>query len=263
MSQTAPIPRTPTDALASPVPLRPLLKPRILSLPPTGPKNRPLTAALPAGRHATARLAQGPIRWQASLTASLRSGWEPGAAGTGWRCIRSGPRPLRRLWALLDASRSTGAGQFLADACESLVSLFEARLRINLLLIHRGAIRWLARNATQTHARAALETLPDASGKSPLREALLRLNRALSAAQTSSGDTVCVCSDGLPTLSPGQTAAEAAQGLRSAVQRFERNPGFRGVWLCPAPGRAFTRWLDNVLAGSGFQRVHLAASAAR
>jgi magnesium chelatase subunit I len=178
---SSPLARTPADALASPIPLRPLLKPRVLSLPKAELQNRHLTAALSADRRATARLATarlhpGPVRWQASLTASLRAGWKPGTGGDGWRWIRSCARPARRLWALLDASRATGAAQFLADARESLASLFTAPLRINLLLLHKGSVRWLARNATASSARAALESLPDAAGKSPLREALLRLH---------------------------------------------------------------------------------------
>jgi hypothetical protein len=70
----APIACTPSDAFAAPIPLRPLLKPRILSLPQPAAQNRRLTAALSADRRATARLAtdqlhKGPVRWQASLTA--------------------------------------------------------------------------------------------------------------------------------------------------------------------------------------------------
>jgi len=261
----APIAFTPSEAFAAPIPLRPLLKPRILSLPRPGAQNRRLTAALSADRRATARLAtahlsKGPVRWQASLTASLRSGWEPGASGAGWRWIRSCSRPVRRLWALLDASRSTGAAQFLADARESLASLFQAPLRINLLLLHKGSVRWLARNSTAAGARAALEALPDAAGKSPLRDALLRLHRGLSAAQPSAKDTVCICSDGLPTLAPGQTAAQAAQRLRAAVQRLARQKPFRALWLSPASARAFTQWLDTLLAGSKFELVRIASA---
>jgi Mg-chelatase subunit ChlD len=157
----------------------------------------------------------------------------------------------------LDASRSTGAAQFLADARESLASLFQAPLRINLLLLHQGSIRWLARNASASGARSALESLPDAAGKSPLRDALLRLHRGLSAAQPSAKDTVCICSDGLPTLTPGQTAHQAGQRLRNAVLRLTRQQPFRAIWLSPAPARAFTRWLDTLLAGSGFELLRI------
>jgi Mg-chelatase subunit ChlD len=160
----------------------------------------------------------------------------------------------------LDASRSTGAAQFLADARESLASLFTAPLRINLLLLHKGSLRWLARNATASGARAALESLPDAAGKSPLREALLLLHRGISAAQPSSKDTVCICSDGLPTLTPGQTAQHAAQRLRAAVQRLTRQQPFRALWLSPSPTRAFTHWLETLLTGSKFELIRISAA---
>ena len=128
------------------------------------------------------------------------------------------------------------------------------------MLLHKGSVRWLARNSTAAGARAALEALPDAAGKSPLRDALLRLHRGLSAAQPSANDTVCICSDGLPTLAPGQTAAQAAQRLRAAVQRLARQQPFRALWLSPAPARAFTQWLDTLLAGSRFELVRIASA---
>jgi hypothetical protein len=133
----------------------------------------------------------------------------------------------------------------------------------NLLLLHQGSVRWLARNATVSGARAALESLPDAAGKSPLREALLRLHRGLSATQPSAKDTVCICSDGLPTLTPGQTAAQAGQRLRAAVQRLTRQQPFRAFWLSPAPTRTFTRWLDTLLAGSRVELVRIAGADGR
>jgi hypothetical protein len=261
---TAPIARTPTDAFATPVPLRPLLKPRVLSLPRPAAQSHRLTAALSSGSRATAclataRLSAAPIRWQASVTASLSAGWEPGASGANWRWVRSCARPVRRLWGLLDASRSTGATQGLATARESLASLFQAQRRIHLLLLHKGSVRWLARNATATGALKALRSLPDAAGKSPLRDALLRLHRSLSASYPSGKDTVCVCSDGLPTLDPGQTASQAGTRLRAAVQRLTQQQSFRAVWLSPTPARAFARWLETVLAGSRFELVRIAA----
>jgi Mg-chelatase subunit ChlI len=262
-SASTPLSLTPTDAFASPIPLRSFAQPRVLSLPQPVVRTNHLTAALSAKQRSTAHLAtcrleQGPIRWQASVVASLLSGWKPGGTEGVWRWVRSCARPARRLWALLDASRSTGAAQFLAEAREALVSLFEARQRIHLLLIHRGAILWLVRNATASAAVKSLAALPDAAGKSPLRAALLRLNRGLQAAHPSTKDTVCVCSDGLPTLTDGQSAAAVGRSLRAAVKRLAQNSPARALWLSPAPTRAFQRWLDTLLSGSGVAWVRLA-----
>jgi hypothetical protein len=96
-----------------------------------------------------------------------------------------------------------------------------------------------------------------------LREALLRLHRGLSAAQPSTKDTVCICSDGLPTLARDQTAAQAGQRLRAAVQRLTRQQPFRAFWLSPAPTRTFTRWLDTLLAGSQVELVRIAGADGR
>lgn len=266
-SAPMPLALTPTDASASPIPLRPSQKPRILDLPRASATPRCLTAAFSAkdrsgARPATARLERGPIRWQASLVASLSAGWKPGSPASGepasgWRWVRACARSPRRLWALLDASRSTGASRFLEEASGALRSLFQPRLRIHLLLLHRCTVRWLARGATAGRAAAALSTIPDAAGRSPLSEALLRLGRALQSARPSANDTLCVCSDGLPTLPPGRSAAEAQRDLRSAVQRLSRNNPAKSVWVSPAPSRAFRRWLETLLSGTTFAWIRV------
>jgi Mg-chelatase subunit ChlI/Mg-chelatase subunit ChlD len=254
--------RTPAEAYSSGIPVPQLVKPRVLSLPKPAMPNRHLTAALSAKnssnqRFATAQLHRGAIRWQASLTASLKAGWQPGAAGARWRWIRSCPRPVRRLWALLDASRSTGAAQFLAGARDTLATLFRAPLKIHVLLVQGGSVRWLARNASPSKAHAALACVQEAAGKSPLREALLKLHRALRTAQPSRRDTVCICSDGLPTLAPGESAALAGHRLHAAAQKLSRLAPAGGLWLSPAPSRAFAGWLETLLAGSRFQQVRV------
>ena len=267
-SAPMPLALTPTDAAASPIPLQPFQKPRILALPQTLATPRYLTAAFSTGhrtgaRLATARLERGSVLWQASLFASLRGGWKPGEAGSGWCWVRSCVPSPRRLWALLDASRSTGASRFLEEAREALRSLFQPRVRIHLLLIHRGVVRWLARGATAGKAAAALAAIPNAAGRSPLPEGLSRLGRALQAAKPSTQDTLCICSDGLPTLPPGRSAAEVQRGLRSAVQRLSRHHPAHAIWVSPAPSRAFQRWLEALLAGAKFAWIRLAGVADR
>lgn len=259
-----PLAMTPTDASPAPIPLRSLQKPRILALPVVSAPPRQLTAAFSSGQRtgagaATARLEQGPVRWQASLALSLRAGWKPGLAGSGWRWVRSCARSPQRLWALLDASRSTGASGFLEEAREALLSLFRPRQRLYLMLIHRGAVRWLVRGATAPKAVAALAAIPDAAGKSPLSDALSRFGRALQSALPSAKDTLCVCSDGLPTLTPGRGASEAQRGLRSVVRRLSRHAPASAVWVSPAPSRAFVRWLETLLSETRFAWVRLAA----
>jgi hypothetical protein len=147
----------------------------------------------------------------------------------------------------------------LEEARKALLSLFTPRQRIHLLLVHGGAVRWLVRGATAGKAVAALAAIPDAAGKSPLSEALARFRRAFQVGLPSAKDTLCVCSDGLPTLPPGRSASEAQMGLRSVVRRLSRNISAGAVWVSPAPSRAFGRWLETLLSGTRFAWVRLAA----
>ncbi len=249
---------TPKDSLSTPIPLTSMLIPRVLSIPEPLFKNRSLTAAL---SKATAHLSSGaavqtgPVRWQASFIASMNSGWRPGK--TGWRWVRSKLEQKRRFWALLDASRSTGASQFLAAARDVLAGLLRAPMRVYVLLIQEGRVRWLLRNSAPQTALARLDTLRAASGKSPLETALQTLRRSLKASGPSVRDMACVCSDGMPTLHAGQTAAGAAGEVRSALRRLSRTLHSPVLWLSPKAGRAFSGWLDGLLHGTGALGVSL------
>ena len=229
-----------------------MLKPRVLSIPEPLFKNRSLTAAL---SKATAHLSSavpsqsGSLRWQASLIASLKSGWKPGK--TGWQWMRSKPQQKSRFWALIDASRSTGAAQFLATALDALAGLLRAPMRIHLLLIQEGRVRWLLRNGTPQTSLARLETLKVACGKSPLAAALQTLRRSIKVSGPGVRDTACVCSDGMPTLRTGQTANGAAQEVRLALRRLARTLPSPVLWLSPKASRAFSGWLDGLVRGTG------------
>jgi len=249
---TAASARTPKDSLPNSIPLTSMLKPRVLSIPEPLFKNRSLTAAF---SKATAHLSSavpsqsGSLRWQASLIASLKSGWKPGE--TGWQWMRSKPQQKSRFWALIDASRSTGAAQFLAAARDALAGLLRAPMRIHLLLIQEGRVRWLLRNGTPQTALARLETLKVACGKSPLAAALQTLRRSIKVSGPSARDMACVCSDGMPTLNTGQTANGAAQEVRLALRRLALTLPSPVLWLSPKASRAFSGWLDGLVRGTG------------
>lgn len=249
-------PLTPKDAQPVPIPLLPMQKPRILSLPQPLFPNRHLTAPMAAtSRLATSRLESGPVLWQASVVASLKRGWKPGAAG--WTWVRSSSRPVRRLWALLDASRSTGAASFLEHAREVLAGVLPSVKKVSLLLIHNNSATWLLRNGAPGRALEGLSRLPSASGSSPIAGALGKLNRAVAGGRATHRDTVCLCSDGRPTLRSGQSAAQAAQEIRAALQRLARSSPSAPVWLRPPMGRGVAAWLERLLKGSGCQLVQL------
>jgi Mg-chelatase subunit ChlD len=200
-------------------------------------------------RLSTCSLQAGPVSWHGSVLASLQNGWRPGAPG--WRWVRASKQSVRRLWVLLDGSRSAGAAQFLAQAREVLAGLLPSFKRVHLLLISAGKAEWLRRNATVAQAAQALERLPDASGKTPLAEALQKLARAVSSRLPTKHDTVCLCSDGLPTLRQGETAAQAGGRVRSVLGRLNRNLAGPAFWLCPEGGRDMARWVGEMLEGTG------------
>ncbi len=252
---------TPKDSLSNPIPLQPMQKPRVLSVPQPLFKNRAYTAPLSkitAHLSSTAPAATGAIRWQGSLLASMQAGWRPGKAG--WRWVRSQPTEKRRFWALLDASRSTGASQFLAAARETLAGFMRAPMRVSLLLIHEGKLRWLLRNGAPKTAMQRLEALGSAAGKSPLQAALQMLRQALKAGAPTFRDTVCICSDGMPSLRAVQTAAEVAAEVGAALRRLAQTLPSAVLWLSPKAGRAHSGWLEGLLRGSGTVCVSLEAS---
>ena len=251
-SPQRPQPLTPKDAQPVPIPLLPMQKPRILSLPQPLFPNRHLTAPMAAtSRLATSRLEGGPVLWQASVVASLKRGWTPG--GAGWTWMRSSAKPLRRLWALVDASRSTGSAAFLEQAREFVAGLLPLATKVSLLLIHNNKIEWMFRNVAPQGALARLASLPSAAGASPIAGAIGKLHRAVSAGRPTRYDTVCLCSDGMPTLRAGQSAGQAAREIRVAIQRLGCSLPKAPVWLLPEMGRGVAAWVGRLLRGSGCQ----------
>jgi hypothetical protein len=231
-------------------------KPRVISLPVPLHPTRHETAALHSkitARLATSRPQSGPVQWHASLTASVQNGWQPGTPG--WRWIRSSPNPVRRLWALLDASRSSGAARFLAEARNQLGAYVKTFKRVSLLLMKDGQVSWLIKRGTPRSALHALETIPAASGKSPLQTALAALNRAVVAGGPTGKDAVLICSDGLPTLAPGQTSARACGAIHSLLKRLARDQPCPPQWLSPKGSRPLHSWLSKLLEGSGIRWI--------
>ena len=251
---------TPKEAMPSPIPLPPMQKPRVVSLPVPLHPTRHETAALHSkvtARLATSRLQGGPVQWQASLTASVRRGWTPGAPG--WQWIRSAQNPVRRLWALLDASRSSGAAHFLGEVRNQLSVYLRTFKRVSLLLVKDGQVSWLVKRGTAQSALRALTNIPAAAGKSPLQSAISTLNRSVAAAAPTSKDCALVCSDGLPTLAPGQTAAQACGAIHSLLGRLAKTLPSPPLWLSPKLSRPLQAWLSKLLGGSGIRWIQLSA----
>ncbi len=194
------------------------------------------------------------ISWMDSLKVSLLRGWKPGEGGLS---LRYRARPLkRRLWIFLDASRSTGAGHFLANARDVVGGLVLAvkSVRCHLLVLQGGRLQWKARNATARGICRALAAIREASGKSLITEGLHLVQRQGVRRGWTSHDRVLICSDGLLSPRLGETTPNAIQRLRHVLRRLVRSSGGT-IWHHPLAGRGLTHWLARLCAGIPLQLV--------
>jgi hypothetical protein len=119
-----------------------------------------------------------------------------------------------------------------------LADVLRSVKKVSLLLVHNNSATWLLRSGTPGRALMGLASIPSAAGGSPIAEAIGKLNRAVSAGRATRRDTVCICSDGMPTLRRGQSAAQASQEIRAALQRLARSSSSAPVWLRPCRRRS-------------------------
>jgi uncharacterized protein (DUF58 family) len=182
------------------------------------------------------------IAWVSSLLASLparildrRPAWH----------LRYFSPPRSAAWLFLDASRSTGAGQFLARACATLGALAarEKRARFHLLILQNDGLRWLARRSSPAGLQNALHSVKEAGGKSLIIDALEKLRRARS--RRGADGPVIICSDGLATPAPKEKPGHTFATLRRALQRLAR-AGAPVAWLHPAAKRALADWIPRL-----------------
>ena len=185
---------------------------------------------------------RGAIAWLESLVFSARAGWMPGRSPI--RLRHRLPSAKKNLWCFLDASRSTGATQFLAAARDAITGLARTSksARFHLLLLKEGKMRWLARNCTFRHFEAALCRLNEAGGKSPIIESLKLLHRAKLRKGAAAGDRLLIASDGLASPAQGEKPRDTLHRLRQVLRQLVRsqNPA---AWIHPPPKRGLAGWL--------------------
>jgi len=182
------------------------------------------------------------VSWVSSLIASLPARLLD--RRRAWRLrYFSPPRP--GAWLFLDASRSTGAGQFLARACATLGALAarERKARFHLLILQNGGLRWLARRSSPAGLQKVLRSVREAGGKSLIIEGLEKIRRARS--KLGAAGPLIICSDGLATPAPGGPPGHTFTSLRRALQRVAR-AGAPMAWLHPAASRALADWLPRL-----------------
>jgi len=182
------------------------------------------------------------IAWIRSLLASLparflerRKGWQ----------LRYFTPPRPSTWLFLDASRSTGIGQFLGRACAAVGAVTQCGkpARFHLLILQHGGLRWLARRSSRAGLRKVLRSVKEAGGKSLIREGLEKIRRARS--KHGAGGPLIICSDGLATPAPGGQPGDTFTALRRTLQRLAQT-GASIAWLHPAARRALADWLPRL-----------------
>ncbi|MBV9489718.1 MAG: sigma 54-interacting transcriptional regulator [Verrucomicrobia bacterium] len=201
-------------------------------------------------RRATATADPAPISWIATLVATvIRTGLN--GQRRVW-VLRKRPRRRRpAIWLFLDASRSTGVGNFLRRACVNLISLLQAResrgLRFYVLAMQSSVPRWLVRAGSAARARAALDTLRHTAGKSFLTDALNVLRRVQVRQRGAHGDGLLICSDGFLTPRTGDSPMQAIQRLQHLLKRLSE--ARRIAWVHPRAKRSAASWLARLTAG--------------
>ncbi len=173
----------------------------------------------------------------------------------GWRLLRRVPESRPTFWAFLDASRSCGSSGFLPDALASLLHLSQQhrRGRWTLLALQDGATRWLVRKGSARGLARALTSITHGSGKSHLAPALKKMRRAISGSSFGPSAAV-ICSDGMATPPPGQSAIHSRTHLRWEIARLARITQLH--WLHPEPsGAAAQQWLSCLFAGTAIRQL--------
>ncbi|MBF0280140.1 MAG: ATP-binding protein [SAR324 cluster bacterium] len=186
------------------------------------------------------------ICWTNSFLASIREGWKPGKLNWQMRFRRSTRKA--NTWVFLDASRSTAAIHFLAEARNVLLSLKQLTRssRFHILLLKDNQPSWLLKRGTAGQAERLLATLNDAGGKSYLAQTLQRLARSIQRQGVLESDRILICSDGLTSPRPGESAKNALQGFRSSLQQLIHF-GIPVAWLHPTPKRGMSQWIPKLI----------------
>ena len=118
--------------------------------------------------------------------------------------------------------------------------------RFHILLLRDSRPSWLLRRGTIRQTESALLALNEAGGKSHLAQCLQQLIRGIQRQGVGAGDRILICSDGLTSPQPGESAQKALQTFRHALRQLARF-GIPVAWLHPAPKHGLARWIPRLI----------------
>lgn len=209
----------------------------------------------PASHSSSPKRGQRTVDWFASLKASALSRWKP--SQPGWRLIHRCFQGPRRVWLFLDASRSAGYPQSGDWVRGCLAPWLSKRPRLRVLLLHGGRLQWLSRDSSPGRASAAILSIRNALGNSPIGKAVRLLRRDLARTAGNPRNEVWICSDGMLQPEAGQRPVEAAAALGRQLRRTADMIGKGNLrWLAPEPSPAHAGWLPKLLRNTHVALFH-------
>ena len=196
------------------------------------------------------------IDWSLSLVHSLTKNWRPGGSNFSFHYKKSERKS--NVWIFLDASRSTGASNFLSDLCNLLLSIrdMSSASRYYVLLLKDSKTYWWIKRGSGTYINLLLRSLDEARGKSYLAKSIQILNRAILKQGTATKDRIILCSDGLPSPEPGLSSKATVQKFRRNLQNIERTQ-IPICWIQPKVKKSLKRFVESIHKGLNIHLIQL------
>ena len=195
------------------------------------------------------------VSWYSSLLVSILNGWAPGQQ---WHIRFSKPERRNNFWIFLDASRSTGALNFLGKAIAAVNELGSKTLKSQfyVLVLQNGELHWMVKRGTLKSFSKNMIKLKEAAGKSNLFLALEKLNSAVKKNGFLDGDRVLICSDGMFNKEKGVSVNESKVRFRKLLSNLSEQIPNLG-WLYPKMDRGMQHWLPNLTKGIDVHLISL------
>ncbi len=166
------------------------------------------------------------------------------------RLRRFDRRQKRNLWVFLDASRSSGAENFLERALallrQTLGSAGLHGVRVHVLQLSHGQLQWLGKDLMPASASKLLSQPFVSAGSSILGEAFMELLQDARRRGAGPGDSLVVLGDGIATIAEGESQQTVQEVMKRHLSRVARM-GAQLAWCAPQVKRGFLHPVDTLV----------------